>query len=110
VRKGGRSGGALDGFSRWNRGEKGKVGAGAGTAQHHTARGGSGVQCCARSSEGRGLAPAAASPNGGGRQLGRVGRARGGGGPVWRVPIGRPRKKGQWAWGERKEVGPTPNE
>jgi hypothetical protein len=53
VRKGGRSGGALDGFSRWNRGEKGKVGAGlalrsttrreeevASSAAHARARGG----------------------------------------------------------------------
>jgi hypothetical protein len=31
-------------------------------------------------------------------------------GGAWRIPMGRPRKKGKWARGERKEVGPALNE
>jgi hypothetical protein len=33
-----------------------------------------------------------------------------GGGPVWRAPVGWPRKKGERVQGERKEVGLAPNE
>jgi hypothetical protein len=63
-RKGGRSGGALDGFSRRNRGEKGKEGA-PGVVQRHAVGGGSRARCCVRSSKGRGSVPATAGPRGG---------------------------------------------
>jgi hypothetical protein len=66
---------------------------GARVSWHHMVGGGSGAQCRARLSEGMGsaLAPATVGPSGGGRRSGRQGRARGGGGPVWRV--GQPGKR-----------------
>jgi hypothetical protein len=76
-------------------------------AEEASPGGGGVIQCRTLSSEGRGSTPAVVGPGEGKRRLGRLGRARGGGGPVWHAPVARPRKKGERAREKRKEVGPT---